>query len=167
MTGGAQSNWPTADLDPLRRLKIIASAAKYPTYAERHFDVPVEHLWRVASDLEGELPHIVSGLRSFTILESDGDRLSGRAVSSIGHREHFDVVLRPGWCLMQSKVLAGGMAAEPEGEGSRFAFFSSLRFPGGQAIDRVRVLRAANRTGALFDCLQQRVEARSFPDAAE
>ncbi|MCT2589302.1 hypothetical protein LHJ74_05030 [Streptomyces sp. N2-109] len=167
MTGVVDEDWPTADLDTLRQLQVIAGAAKYPSYAERHFDVPVRQLWSVASDLERELPHIVSGLRSFTILESGGDRHSGRAVSVIGHRERFEVVLRPGWCLMQGRVLTSGMAAVPEGEGSRFAFYSSARFPGGQVVDRVRRLRAEHRFGKLFDRLQQRVAARSFPDIAE
>ncbi|MEU9372758.1 hypothetical protein AB0D94_03125 [Streptomyces sp. NPDC048255] len=167
MTGPLHNDWPAVELDPLRRLKVIASASKYPSFGERLFDVPIERLWAVATDLEKELPHIVPGLRSFTITGTEKDRLTGQAVSSIGHREHFDVVLRPGWCLMQSKAIVGGMAAVAEGAGTRFAFFSSLRFPGGQVVDRVRVLRAERRTGMLFDRLQLRLDARSLPGGTE
>lgn len=167
MTGAADSGWPTAELDPVRRLKVIASASRHPTYAERYFEVPLDQLWSVVSDLERELPHIVPGLRSFTLTDGDGDRLQGRAVSSLGHRERFEVVLRPGWCLMQSRILTGGMAAVADGTGSRFAFFSSLRFPGGRLVGRVRRSRSRQRSGALLDRLQQRVEARSVPGGAE
>ncbi|WP_406514923.1 hypothetical protein OH809_06750 [Streptomyces sp. NBC_00873] len=163
MTDPLNSDWPTVELDPLRRLKVIASASKHASYAERLFDVPVERLWAVVSDLQRELPHIVPGLRSFAITSSEKDRLTGQAVSAFGHREHFDVVLRPGWCLMQSKVLSGGMAAVAEGDGTRLAFFSSLRFPGGQTVDRVRRLSAERRTSMIFDRLQQRVDVRSLP----
>jgi hypothetical protein len=167
MTDAAHSGWPTVELDPVRRLKVIAAATKHPTFTERHFGATFDELWSVASDLERELPHLVPGLRSFTITSSEGDRLSGRAVGALGHREHFDVVLRPGWCLMQSKILTGGMAAMPDGDGSRFAFFSSLRLPGGQALDRVRRTGSAQRHEEILDRLEQRVETRSTPGKAE
>src|SRR5436190_2164788 len=82
-----------------------APGAKHPAYAERRFGAPLEQLWPVASDLENELPLLVSGLRSFTVTQSAGERLSGEAVGTLGYKERFDVVLRPGWCLMQGKVL--------------------------------------------------------------
>ncbi|MFJ7205875.1 hypothetical protein ACIQWR_20355 [Streptomyces sp. NPDC098789] len=167
MTGPLHSDWPAVEIDPLRRLKVIASASKYPSYGERLFDAPFDALWAVASDLERELPHIVPGLRSFAVTGSGNDRLTGRAVSVLGHGEHFDIVLRPGWCLMQSKVLVGGMAAVAEGERTRFAFYSSLRFPGGRLVDRVRLLRAEQRTGMLFDRLQRRLDARSLPSGTK
>ncbi|KUJ69017.1 hypothetical protein ACZ90_14300 [Streptomyces albus subsp. albus] len=167
MSGAVNSSWPTTDLDPLRRLKVIAATAKHATFAERYYEVPLDRLWAVASDLERELPRLVPGVRSFTVLDSVGDRLSARAVSVLGHREHFDVVLRPGWCLMQSRVLASGMAAVAEGDGTRFAFFSSLRLPGGRLLNRMRLVRAEARTGRLFDRLEQRIAARSLPGAAE
>ncbi|MFF3405291.1 SRPBCC family protein [Streptomyces sp. NPDC002742] len=167
MTDAAHSSWPAVELDPVRRLKVMASATKHPNLAERHFSVPFEQLWAVASDLEHELPHIVPGLRSFTLISRDGDRLSGRAVGALGYREHFELVLRPGWCLMQSRVLISGMAAMPDGDGSRFAFFSSLRLPGGPILNRVLRLRPAHRKGRLLDRLQQRVEVRSVPGVAE
>ncbi|MEV7414885.1 hypothetical protein [Streptomyces sp. NPDC089919] len=164
MTGPRSSHWPTVELDPVRRLKVIASATKNANYAERLFDEPVTRLWAVASDLENELPLIVPGLKSFTLTGAGGERFTGQALSALGHRENFDVVLRPGWCLMQSKVLASGMAAVAEGGGTRFAFFSSLRFPGGQSLDRVRALRAEQRIGGYFDRLQERVLARALPE---
>ncbi|KUL26754.1 hypothetical protein [Streptomyces regalis] len=167
MTGSVNSGWPTAELDAVRRLQVIASTAKHPAYAERRFDVPLEQLWPVASDLENELPLIVSGLRSFTVTQSSGERLSGQAVGTLGYKERFDVVLRPGWCLMQGKVLTSGMAAVADGDGCRFAFFTSLRLPGGDLLDRMRAPWSTRRAEELLDRLGQRVAARSAPGRAE
>ncbi|EST36104.1 hypothetical protein M878_03110 [Streptomyces roseochromogenus subsp. oscitans DS 12.976] len=151
----------------MRRLKVIASATGHPSFAERHYAVPLERLWSVASDLEHELPLIVTGLRSFSVTEADGERLSGEAVSVLGVRERFDVVLRPGWCLMQGKVLTSGMAATADGDGCRFAFFTSLRLPGGGVLDRLRGPWSARRAEDLLDRLGVRVAARSAPGRAE
>ncbi|MFI9803973.1 hypothetical protein ACIHEJ_06305 [Streptomyces sp. NPDC052301] len=167
MTGSGTSGWPTAELDAVRRLKVMASAAGHPSYAERRFDVPLERLWSVASDLENELPLIVSGLRSFTITHSAGERLSGEAVGAVGFREQFDVVLRPGWCLMQGKVLTSGMAATADGDGCRFAFFTSLRLPGGHLLDRLRGPWSARRAENMLDRLGERVAAGSAPGRPE
>lgn len=167
MTGPVSSSWPTADLDLVRRLKVMAFAAKHPAYTERHFDVPFERLWSVTSDLEHELPLIVSGLRSFTLTKSLGERLSGQAVGVLGYRERFDVVLRPGWCLMQGRALTSGMAAVVDGDGCRFAFFTSMRLPGGDLLDRVRAPWSARRAEEMLDRLGERVAVRSAPGRAE
>ncbi|MEU3659501.1 hypothetical protein AB0E77_07000 [Streptomyces sp. NPDC032940] len=160
MTGSVDNDWPLAEVDPIRRLRIIASGARHPAFAERRFDVPVGRLWSVASDLETELPLIVPGLRSFTVTKTAGDRLSGRAVGVLGYRERFDVVLRPGWCLMQGTALTSGMAATPDGDGCRFAFFSTLRLPGGGALDRLRAPWSAKRAERMLDRLGERAAAR-------
>jgi hypothetical protein len=56
--------------------------------------------------------------------------MTARARGRLGQRARFDVMLRPGWCVMQSRFLVGGMAAVPEGAGTRFAFLGGLRLPG-------------------------------------
>ena len=50
--------------------------------------------------------------------------MTARARGRLGQHARFDVVLRPGWCVMQSRFLIGGMAAVPEAGGTRFAFLS-------------------------------------------
>ncbi|MER5730663.1 hypothetical protein ABT084_20420 [Streptomyces sp. NPDC002138] len=161
MSEVVSGSWPTADLDPIRRLKVISAATNATSYAQRRYEVPIERLWAVAADLENELPQIITGLRSFTITGTDGERISAQAVSSLGHREHFDVVLRPGWCLMQSKVLLGAMAAIPDGSGTTFAFMSGLRIPGASALKRIGLFGTEARADALLDRLELRIQARS------
>jgi hypothetical protein len=58
----------------------------------------------------------------------------GRAVSVVGHSARFEVVLRPGWCLMQSRHVVGGMAAVPDGEGTRFAVLGASRVVPGRPL---------------------------------
>jgi len=61
--------------------------------------------------------------------------MTARARGRLGQHARFDVVLRPGWCVMQSRLLIGGMAAAPEAGGTRFAFLGGLRLPGVRLID--------------------------------
>lgn len=171
MTGAARDGWPTADLDPLRRLRVLASAAASPAYAERHFDVPFDTLWSVVSDLERELPHLLPEVRSFTLTSApgggDGGRLTGEAAGALGRRERFEVVLRPGWCLLQSKALVSGVAAVPDGTGCTVAVFISPRVPGAEPAGELGGPAAERCASRLLDRLARRLAARSVPGGPE
>ncbi|WP_277441495.1 hypothetical protein [Streptomyces sp. SPB162] len=67
---------------------------------------------------------------------------------------------------MRSRLPAGGMAAVPEGTGTRFAFFSAYRFPAGAALQWLRRPGARARGTALTTAPQRRIDARSRPGAA-
>ena len=114
--------WPVADLDAIRRLRVLAAAAPGAFVAETVIDAPFEQVWAVAADLEHELPAYLPDVRSFTITRRDGERLEARARGYAGLRARFDIVLRPGWCVMRSRFLLGGLAAVPDGQQTRFAF---------------------------------------------
>ncbi|MFE2287109.1 RNA polymerase sigma factor [Streptomyces sp. NPDC059443] len=92
-----------------------------------------------SADLENELPRLLPDVRSLAVTSADGERLEAYARGYGGVRARFDIVLRPGWCLMQSRFLLGGMAAVPDGDATRFAFLGGFRFPG------TRLLRPALR----------------------
>lgn len=52
-------------------------------------------------------------------------------MGTLGQRARFDVVLRPGWCLMRSRFVLGAMAAVPDpAGGTRFAALGGFRLPG-------------------------------------
>lgn len=157
-----KTNWPTAGLDPVRRLRVMAAGLHAVMYAENHLDLPMADVWAVASDLDGELPHLVPTLREFRCRPTDGDRFQARAHGPFGHTARFDVLLQPGWCLMQSRYVVGGMAAVPEGSGTRFAVLGGLRQPWsapfqsalrplGRSRGLLMIDRAARRTLALRD----------------
>nr|BFD94254.1 hypothetical protein KitaXyl93_56140 [Kitasatospora sp. Xyl93] len=171
--------WPTVELDPVRRLRVLAaSGAGRPLFAERRLAAGFDAVWSVAGDLSGELPGLISGLRSFEVgpareeddeggahdrdsRDSRDGRLTGVAVSVVGHRERFEIVLRSGWCLMQSRVLLGGMAAVRDGDGTRFALLGSLRVPGAAPVRHLLGGLAERRGEVLLDRLERRVAERS------
>ena len=122
--------WPLAEFDTVRRLRVIAAATPGAAVHERVLPAGLEAVWAVAADLEGELPRwLLPDVRTVRISDRDGERLVARMVGYSGLRARFDVVLRPGWCLMQSRYLLGGMAVAPEANGTRFAFLGGLRGP--------------------------------------
>ncbi len=153
-------DWPVAELDPVRRMRVLAAATPGVAYAEKLIPAPFSAVWEAASDLEHELPRMITDLRSFEITSARGERLTARARGRLGQHARFDVVLRPGWCVMQSRFLIGGMAAAPDGEGTRFAFLGGLRLPGIRLLDAV--LRPAAQSLALRPIrrLEHRLQAR-------
>jgi hypothetical protein len=153
-------DWPVTELDPVRRMRVLAAAIPGVAYAEKLIPAPFSAVWDAASDLEHQLPRMITDLRSFEITSARAERMTARARGRLGQRASFDVVLRPGWCVMQSRFLIGGMAAAPEGESTRFAFLGGLRLPGIRLLDPM--LRAAAQPLALrpITRLEHRLQAR-------
>jgi hypothetical protein len=60
------------------------------------------------------------------IIERDGERLRIVVQTPRGMHIPMTVVLRDGYCLMQSEDASIGMAARAEGDKTRFAHFESL-----------------------------------------
>ncbi|NUR89083.1 MAG: hypothetical protein HOY71_33790, partial [Nonomuraea sp.] len=115
-------NWPVADLDPVRRLRVLAAAVPGAVVAERIVPAPFERVWEVASDLEREFGTFEPDMRRLRIVADDGGgRLVAEARSRYGMRARFDVDLRPGWCWMQSRFLLVGLAATAVPEGTLVA----------------------------------------------
>ncbi|MEU1007173.1 hypothetical protein ACIP4Y_22625 [Streptomyces sp. NPDC088810] len=113
--------------DPVRRLRVLAAGLHAGMYAEEHLPLPYDRVWQVAADLRTELPHLVPFLREFRVPSGDADRKEALAVGRSGLTEAFEVRLAPGWCLMQSRLVVGGMAAVPEAGGTRFAVLGATR----------------------------------------
>ncbi|MEU6666994.1 hypothetical protein [Streptomyces sp. NPDC046727] len=113
--------------DPVRRLRVLAAGLHAGMYAEEHLPLPYDQVWQVAADLRTELPHLVPFLREFRVPAGDADRKQALAVGRSGLTETFEVRLAPGWCLMQSRLVVGGMAAVPEAGGTRFAVLGATR----------------------------------------
>jgi hypothetical protein len=152
MTGA----WPMAELDPVRRLTVMAAAIPGARVASRIVPAPFEDVWAVMGDLEGELGRFQPDLHRLRVTRDDGERLEAVARGRFGLRARFDVLRRPGWCWMQSRFLLIGMAARPDPDGTLVALTGGVRVPGRAALVPVLV-GPANRRAA--DRLAARVTA--------
>ena len=108
----------------------VDAAVPGAVVADIELDAPFEEVWSVAADLEGELPYYLPDVRSLRIVRAEGVRLHARARGYAGLRARFDIVLRPGWCVMRSRFLLGAMAAVADGERTKFAFLTGVQIPG-------------------------------------
>src|SRR5262249_58147926 len=79
--------------------------------------------------------------------------------SPFGFRLRANAILRPGWCVMQGRLFAVGMAATPEGDRTRFAHFEALSLPGSRVL--APLLR--HRIHHEFEALELLARAASRP----
>ncbi|WP_407837828.1 hypothetical protein ACE1OC_17800 [Streptomyces sp. DSM 116496] len=122
-------------MDPVGRLRIMAAGVPGARVVEATLPAPVEAVWAVMSDLEGEFGRFQPDMRSVRVLRVTGDRVEALARSKYGLRAHFHGVLRPGWCWLQSRFLIIGMAAAHAPDGAtRVALTGGVRVPGRAAI---------------------------------
>ena len=125
------TEYPSVSLDPVQRMRALAAALPHAAYDEVVFDAPFDRVWGLAGDLEHGAPRFERGVRAARILQREGDTLELETVASFGMRMRFDVVLRPGWCIMRSRLVQIGMAAATEPDGrTRFAHFEQGRVAG-------------------------------------
>ncbi|MGW6916894.1 SRPBCC family protein [Kitasatospora sp. NPDC054939] len=134
MTAANEPVWPVADFDPVRRLHVIAAVTAGAAVRETVLDAPFDEVWAVAADLEASMPRWLPDIRSVRLADGRGGRPEALVTGRTRLRARFDLELSPGWCLMRSRFLLGGMAAHPEGEGTRFAFLGAFRLPGAGVV---------------------------------
>jgi hypothetical protein len=146
MAAMSAPTWPMAEFDVIRRLRVLAAAVPGAVLAETTLDLPFGTVWAVAADLEGELPRYLPDVRSMRVTRRDGEHLEAAARGYLGLRARFDIVLRPGWCVMRSRFLFGAMAAVPDGEGTLFGFLTGAQLPAQHLV--APVLTAAGQWAA-------------------
>jgi hypothetical protein len=129
--------WPTVELDRVDQLRVLARALRGVAFEERVIAAPFDAVWGFVSDLEASVPQFDRDVASIEILERDGDQLkiiSRPPLVPIPVR--LDVELRAGWCWMVARpqLYVVGMAAEPEGEHTRFAMLEGVSLAGGDVL---------------------------------
>ena len=127
--GPEANGWPVADLDPVRRMRVLASALPGGGFARLRIEAPVERVWHYLADLDRSIPELIGFLRRFE-LRDDGTAI---ATGLLGNRGRFQVDLRDGWCVMQDRFVVGGFAATPDGpagEATLLAGCGAVRTPG-------------------------------------
>jgi len=126
--------WPDVEIDPVLRMRALAAGLPHVAADEAVFDRPFERVWSFLTDFEVTTPRYEGIVGRARILERRGERLTLETQSPLlGPWTRFDVVLRPGFCLMQSRIGQVGMAARPEGP-TTTRFF---HFEGSPRIGRI------------------------------
>ena len=137
------SQWPAAQLNPVRQLRVLAEVLPGVGLVERVLDAPYERVWSFLTDLEQSVPAFDPMVRSLRVLSRQGSRLVVvTRTSFLPISSRFEVELRDGWCLMRSGTYLVGMAAEPLGEQTRYAHLEGLPCHRAQAL---RILRPVFR----------------------
>ncbi|GLZ77391.1 hypothetical protein Afil01_21980 [Actinorhabdospora filicis] len=131
------------DLDPVRRLRILAAGVPGAAVTERVVAAPFEEVWALVADFEDGFGRFEPDMRDVTVSKVDGERVELLARSRFGMRARLSGVHRPGWFWAQSRFLLIGVAAHPEGEGTRVALTGGIRIPGRAALVPFGVRRAA------------------------
>lgn len=182
-----RQDWPSAELDPVRRLRIMASATQ-AVFADAVTQHSPALVWSVLSDLEGELPRLIPDIRTARIrAEAPGEMVRNRSSTSIdggtaipaeraaagmaqqqlevlalgylGQRACFHIALEPGWCWMQSRFLLCGFAMTEEEGQTRYAFLGGFRAAG--ALRDTIATRTLHRPGQAYArWVTRRIERR-------
>ena len=128
--------WPTAELDPVTRMRALAAGLPHVAASQTIFEAEFDRVWELVADFERYTARVEAAVREARIVEREGDRLIldvRGPLPAIPAWQRFDVVLRPGWCLMSSRLGDVGMAACPEGPG-RTRYF---HFEGSSLLGRL------------------------------
>jgi hypothetical protein len=144
-------SYPFVELDPVRRLRVLAAGVPGAAVVERVLDAPFDAVWTTATDFEHDVPKIELFIGSAQVLSRVGERLEARITPRLlGRPQPLHVVLRPGWCWMVSPMAVAGMAAVPIGERTRFGHLEALTVPGGRfmaplLVAKMRLARELER----------------------
>lgn len=106
--------WPSAEFDPVERMRILAAALPHAAAHEIVFETDFDRLWSFVADLEANTKRYEALVSKLVIRSRSGEKLEVDSQLLPGLTQRLDVVLRPGWCLMQSRWGEIGMAARPE-----------------------------------------------------
>ncbi|MEV4252479.1 hypothetical protein AB0J52_04860 [Spirillospora sp. NPDC049652] len=148
------NGWPAAELDDVRRLRVMAASIPGARVDERVLPRALDEVWAVMGDLEDGFGRFQPDMRDVRVLRAGHGRVVALARSRFGMRARLEGTLRPGWCWLQSRFLIVGMAAAPEpGGGTRVAVTGGVRVPSRAAIVPVGVRRELDRTLTRLEAL--------------
>lgn len=151
-------NWPSAELDTVRRMRALAAGIPGAEVTEEVFDAPVDVVWDLMWAGQNAFIEFAPDMRSVENVEQQGDRVRMLVRSAYGMRAQLEGVARPGWCWLQSRFLLIGMAAaeEPTG-GTRVALTGGVRVPGRARLVPIGVRRESRKS---LDRLAAKLAAR-------
>jgi hypothetical protein len=155
------ASWPVAELDRVARLRVLAAGIPGATFREYRVRSDFEHAWSILADLERSVPVYDGQVTRLDVVDRTpapdgvGERLQARVRVSKWTgplTQRFDIDLSPGWCWMVAdpQLYLVGMAAEPDGTGTRLGHLEGVPLPTGRALrplvgPALRLLRPLHR----------------------
>jgi hypothetical protein len=122
--------WPIAGFDEIRRLRVLHAAMPGTLIAETRLRMPFAQVWEALDDIGTAFPELLPDVRRIDVDNRTGERFTADVTGKSGLRSRFEIVMRPGWCVMRSRFLTFAMAAVPDGEHTTFGYLTGVRFPG-------------------------------------
>ena len=134
------TEWPTVELDPIARLRVMARTLPGVFMEERVLDAPLDDVWNLVTDFETWVPQFDSDVDAVRILGQGerGPRI--RAYGRLLGRRFgldIDVELERGWCWMPSPYYVVGMGAVAEGGRTRFGHLEGVPLGGPPLVQRM------------------------------
>ncbi len=117
-------------------MRALAAGLPHVATNETVFAADFDRVWDLVADFEQYTAQVEAAVREVRIVSRDGERLLldvRGPLPGIPAWQRFDVVLRPGWCLMSSRFGDIGMAACAEAP-ARTRFF---HFEGSSLLGRL------------------------------
>jgi hypothetical protein len=102
MTAISREAWPTATLDGVRRLRVLAAVLPGVHLEEREVELPFERVWRVLTDLERNVPRFDRNVASLRVTQRNASRLRVVVRTSGGLSLPFQVEIEDGFMWMQA-----------------------------------------------------------------
>ena len=127
--------WPDAELDPIRRLHVVAAGLPNVAVGEVTVDMPFDELWPWLMDLERSVPLVdsmVTDVRMTGVDRKGRTRMRARQ-RGVPFPVPFVVTEEDGWCVMQAvgRLFVVLMAAVPTEDGrTRYAHAEAIPLPG-------------------------------------
>ena len=106
MTTVPIDSWPTATLDGVRRLRVLAAAVPGVHLEERDLVVSCDQLWAFITDLERSVPSFDQQVTKLQITERSGGHLRVVAHTRSWLQVPFEADLEPGFLWMQAAARA-------------------------------------------------------------
>lgn len=146
MTAIPRDAWPTATLDGVRRLQVLAEVLPGVHLEEREVELPFERVWRILTDLERNVPRFDRNVASVRVTQRSANRLRIIARSPSGLALPFRVEIEEGFMWMQaparSYVVGVGARAIDESR-TKYAHLEGIPHRVGE-LARARTYRHVN-----------------------
>ncbi len=137
MSTPSPARWPVAELDPIRRLDVLAAALPGVVVQHTVLDAPFAEVWPFLTDFERSVPSFDSSVRRVVVRSRTDAHVRLTAWSFPGLPGlRFEVDVEPGFCWMRSRwrVYVVGMAAVPDGARTRVAHLEGSALPGARLL---------------------------------